>query len=158
MIVTAKFTSPAEISPLDQRDIFQTCLPYVYIWMPQDHFKFNMSKLLTLKIFQKTFSPLFFLISFKGTIITQEWFDYYSITWSNQKSEIHSWFFSLSHPQNQIYWQLISVFTKYALNPPLLLIITCIIVFSETILFHQDGSYSSLIGLSHLLHYDPFSS
>lgn len=89
MIATAKFISLAEIPPLGQQYIFQTCLLYVYIRMLQGYFRFNMSKSYFETFPKNTF--LFFLITLQGAIIT------------HQKPEICLCSFSLSHPQNQMY-------------------------------------------------------
>lgn len=70
------------------------------------------AKLLILKLFQKTLSPLFFLISLRVPLL---------LTWPNNKPEIHPWFFSFPHSQNQVYWQVTSVSTEYALHLPFLL-------------------------------------
>lgn len=103
MIIAAKFIPLAEILPLSQQYIFQTCLLYVYIQMLQGHFRFNMSKSYFETFPQNAF--LFLLIALQGAIIT------------HQKLKICLCSFSLSHPQNQMYWQLISISAECGSNP-----------------------------------------
>lgn len=57
MLTAAKVISLAEIPPLGQQYIFQTCLLYVYIRMLWGHFRFNMSK-----SYFETFPKKYFLI------------------------------------------------------------------------------------------------